>query len=150
MHTKFHIIWTEPKMVSKAIVTVTQVVISQLLPHQNLFLSWVGLSFKYPDYKLQWSGRPGQPHTEVSLSGFGHFLSSVTNGGSRNRLTDSQSRNLELSRPSLSQCCQSVNMLLENLLYATCQRGYVQDAEQDRANPLGGRPASRQVVGVHR
>lgn len=78
--------------------------------------------------------------------------SAVTNCGSRN--WDPQmlgvDGNSEISRLGLLQCCQSVNVLIEHLFCARCQREYGQDAEKDTmANPLGRRQASRQAVGVH-
>lgn len=111
-----------PKMVSEVTITFTQLVISQLFPYQNYVFLLVCFSFKHPDYKLQRPGGPGQPQTEVASSGFGNFLSSVTNYGNRNR--DSQTLgvdgNLEISGPGLSQCYLSVDMPIEHLLCARC------------------------------
>lgn len=75
-HTRSLVIWAGPNVAPGATVTVTQLVILQLLPNESPFSPRLefGFFFKYPDYKLQRPGKPGQPQTEVSSSGFGNCL----------------------------------------------------------------------------
>lgn len=88
-----------------------------------MFFSWFSFSFKYSDHKLQRLDRPGQPQTEVLSSGFGNFLSSVADCGSRDRGSQAlrAGGNSEVGRSDGPQCHQSVNMLTEHLL---CARRY--------------------------
>lgn len=134
-------------MVPESALTVTQLVILKLLPHQNFVFFLVWFLFHIPlftnceDQSEQ--GNSKQKSHQLALA-----TSSVTNYGSRN--VDSQTlwadENLEVSRSNFPfpLCCWSVNMTLTlGSLYTVPDsgglvRGYDQETDQDPVTNLTG------------